>query len=320
MVGAAVLASERGGGAAGPVILGLLVLLVVGVLAHRRAVLRRIDTPATLPDPGTLAMVGGGPRRALAAALARLRVDGAIGASDDDGRLGTFGATPVGLSAVERAVHAAAGRGTRIGELWRDPAVAAALEQSRQRVYEQGLLLDPPTRRRLRLAAALPIAAGVAAVAVAVATAGGGLATVGLVLAGALTAIVGVVLVAGTPRVTRAGRELLARARTSNTHLRPALTPAFDTYGGAAAAVAVGLYGPAALVAIDPTLVGLVPRQGAANPGYTYGGTGSGCGVSSCGSSSGGGHSGGHSGGCGGGSSCGGGSCGGGGGCGGGGS
>jgi uncharacterized protein (TIGR04222 family) len=53
------------------------------------------------------------------------------------------------------------------------------------------------------------------------------------------------------------GRRAFDRVKARNTHLDPAMNPALATYGPAAAALAVGLFGMAALSATDPALAAL---------------------------------------------------------------
>jgi uncharacterized protein (TIGR04222 family) len=53
------------------------------------------------------------------------------------------------------------------------------------------------------------------------------------------------------------GRRAFDRVKERNAHLDPAMSPALATYGPAAAALAVGLFGMAALRATDPALAAL---------------------------------------------------------------
>ncbi|MGW0160048.1 TIGR04222 domain-containing membrane protein [Mycobacterium sp. NPDC003323] len=98
-------------------------------------------------------------------------------------------------------------------------------------------------------------------------------------------------------RRTRAGRKLLKGQQRKQEFLRPARRPAFATYGPAAAATSVALFGTAALWLVDPDYAEAVELNGDADGG----GDGAGCGGSSCGGDGGGGGGGGGCGGCGGG-------------------
>ncbi|MFE3441517.1 TIGR04222 domain-containing membrane protein [Nocardia sp. NPDC059180] len=85
-----------------------------------------------------------------------------------------------------------------------------------------------------------------------------------------------------TPR----GAAAKARAITDNSHLRPSNSPAYTTYGVGAAAVAVAIFGVAALTLLDPGLAQAVepPNDGAdTGSGDGGGGDGGGCGGGGCG-------------------------------------
>ncbi|NEW38563.1 TIGR04222 domain-containing membrane protein [Nocardia cyriacigeorgica] len=86
-----------------------------------------------------------------------------------------------------------------------------------------------------------------------------------------------------TPR----GEAAKARAISDNSHLRPSNSPAYTTYGVGAAAVAVAVFGVAALTVLDPGLAQAVqPPTGGADGGGSGGdggGDGGGCGGGGCG-------------------------------------
>ncbi|MGW0183518.1 TIGR04222 domain-containing membrane protein [Nocardia sp. NPDC003345] len=89
-------------------------------------------------------------------------------------------------------------------------------------------------------------------------------------------------------RVTPLGRAALDDATARHRHLRPSNSPSFHTYGGAAAGLAVALFGAQALILLDPALNGAMgdPRvdgggggdAGGASGGGDGGGCGGGCG------------------------------------------
>ncbi|MGV0743150.1 TIGR04222 domain-containing membrane protein [Mycolicibacterium sp. XJ870] len=96
-------------------------------------------------------------------------------------------------------------------------------------------------------------------------------------------------------RLTRAGRRLLTAEQKRLAYLEPTKQPAFDTYGPAAVALSVALFGTGALWAIDAEYSTSVQLAGGSSDGGT---DGTGCGAS-CGGDGGGGCGGG-CGGCGG--------------------
>lgn len=96
-------------------------------------------------------------------------------------------------------------------------------------------------------------------------------------------------------RLTRAGRRLLEAQQERLSYLKPSARPAFATYGPAAVAWSVALFGTGALWAIDGDYSSSVELAGDASGGAD----GAGCGAS-CGGDGGGGGCGGGCGGCGG--------------------
>ncbi|WP_280468892.1 TIGR04222 domain-containing membrane protein [Nocardia cyriacigeorgica] len=87
--------------------------------------------------------------------------------------------------------------------------------------------------------------------------------------------------------LTSRGESAKARALTDNAHLRPSNSPAYITYGVAAAAVAVAVFGAAALTVLDPGLAQAVQPptggDGGSSGGDGGGGDGGGCGGGGCG-------------------------------------
>ncbi|MFV8049307.1 TIGR04222 domain-containing membrane protein [Mycobacterium sp. 48b] len=104
----------------------------------------------------------------------------------------------------------------------------------------------------------------------------------------------------GVDRLTRAGRRLLAARQRELAYLEPARQPAFDTYGPAAVAMSVALFGTGALWAVDSDYSTSVQLAGDSSGGADGGGCGASCG------GDGGGGGGGCGGGCGGCGGCGG--------------
>ncbi|GGL38874.1 TIGR04222 domain-containing membrane protein [Nocardia jinanensis] len=97
-------------------------------------------------------------------------------------------------------------------------------------------------------------------------------------------------------RVTPAGRTALAEAANGHRYLRPGNSPSYETYGPAAAGLAVALFGVQALVLLDPALN--TAMGGFSADGGSGGGSGGG--DAGGGDSGGGGGCGGGGGGCGG--------------------
>ncbi|CAM3387557.1 TIGR04222 domain-containing membrane protein [Tsukamurella hominis] len=98
-----------------------------------------------------------------------------------------------------------------------------------------------------------------------------------------LTAVFLVPPLMSVPRTTRAGKRLLAAEQARASYLKPALRPAFATYGAAAVGLSVALFGTAALWQIDPRYAAAMAVAG----GTGSGGAGSSCGSSfTCGGSS----------------------------------
>src|SRR5262249_17986790 len=132
-----------------------------------------------------------------------------------------------------------------------DPTVTNALRRIGDRLIEDGLVLSPAQRGTARAAALAVLAVAALGVARIVA----GIAThkpVGfLVWASIVVLLVGLRLLA-VPKMSRAGRNLLRRVRSSNAHLRPSRSPSWATYGAAGATLGVALYGTMALWAADP--------------------------------------------------------------------
>ncbi len=85
-------------------------------------------------------------------------------------------------------------------------------------------------------------------------------------------------------RLTPRGMAARDRAVQDNAHLRPSNSPAYTTYGVGVAAVAVAVFGAAALTVLDPALAQAVePPSGGADGGGDSGGDGGGGGCSGCG-------------------------------------
>jgi uncharacterized protein (TIGR04222 family) len=302
-------------GIAGPDFLwlfaGLAALAIVTAFVWRRAYLRGPSLRrARHLTPTQAALLGGDRRLAVYSSLAALRAARAVD-TDPGGKLRQVGHPPAGLSELDRAVHAAAGRGVSARSVPTDPAVADVLQRTEDQLTAAGWLLDADRRRAAKMASLIVFA--VAALGVARIVAGVvNDKPIGFLVMLVLPVVVIALLFRGVPRVTTNGRHLLTRMRMRAQHLSPRQSPSWSTYGPEAAAMSIGLFGAGAFFLADPSFAASaeLERNVAAggDSGYSGGGSDSGSSGSSCG--------GGSSSSCGGGgSSCGGG--GGGGGCGG---
>jgi uncharacterized protein (TIGR04222 family) len=246
--------------------------------------------------PEEVSYLSGGPRLAVIAALAALRVTGAVDATR--GRLRAVGPVPPDAGMLAQAVHDAASRGVHQKDLIQDYRVAARLDLVRESLESAGLLLGEGRRRRARLGAYALLALTL----LGLVRLGAGLANgrpVGwLVVLVIVTGIV-TVLQFRLPLVSAEGRNLVRRARTENAHLSPSYGPSATVYGVTGAAMAVALYGSAAMWASDPAFAAEAEIQrkqqesgyaGAGGGGGDSGGSGGdggggggGCGGGGCG-------------------------------------
>ncbi|WP_433125758.1 TIGR04222 domain-containing membrane protein [Micromonospora sp. CA-240977] len=281
-------------------------VVVVAVAVAYRIRLAAGSNVAMTADPlgpQQVAYLNGGPRLAVHAALGGLRGSGAIGVRPDR-RLTTVGSAPTGLTPLDEAIHWAAHKHARVGDLPQDDRVRVALHQIRYGLEQRGLLTDDAQRARARFWTTILIAL----LGLGVLRLFSGLFSgrpVGYLLLTLVALLIVTLVLRRAPVLTRAGRSAVRDIRRQHTHLAPASAPAYATYGAAGAAMGVALYGTASLWALDPGFAeqAEIQRQAMGNGGWTGGSDGSSGGG---GDSSGGGSS------CGG-SSCGGGGCGGGG-------
>jgi uncharacterized protein (TIGR04222 family) len=246
-----VLAAGDTWGVSGPRFLQMFLILGVGglllALVWRRAALRGADL-ATLrpPNPAELAYLNGGPRLALSTSVAGLRCTGAVGAGPARGTVVAVGPMPGGFSDLDYAVHRALGTPVSLHRIEGDAGVANALRRVADRLTSDGLLLSPGQRGIARSASVVVFAVTALGIARIVA----GVANhkpVGYLVFATVIAIVVALRLLSAPKVSRAGRTLLARLRSGNAHLRPGLSPSWATYGAAGAMLGVALYGTAAL-------------------------------------------------------------------------
>jgi uncharacterized protein (TIGR04222 family) len=273
---------------------GMAVVLLAFAIINRRIFLRTPSDGQRLPEAAKVALIGGGPNRAIYSSVASLRAAGAIGVGNG-GTLTVTGPAPAALTRLDSAVYDAAQRGLRVGDLARDLRVSSIMAELTDGAQRAGWLVEPERRSKARV---------------------GGLLLLGLALIGVLRSVAGILndrpvlgvigltittLVAGialtrVPRVTPAYTAAVADLRRRNSHLAPNQYPAWATYGPAGAAMGVALYGTAAIWAADPAFAAQAELE-QVRPSSGDGGAGA-SGVASCG---GGGDGGGGGGGCGGG-------------------
>ncbi|GAA2578286.1 TIGR04222 domain-containing membrane protein [Actinomadura fulvescens] len=268
--------------------------------------LRRGRGAGRAPDrplhPYEVAYINGGPRRAVGAALAGLRMDGVVAGAG--GGLHAVAPPRTLRTPLDLAIHhaVASGGARRARDLPAHPAVQAEVEGLRAGLERQGLALDAGERLRMRLAV-WPYAAALLVIAVLAMTVGS---VEGFyVIPAFAAAVLAVGRFKDVPRATRSGRGAVADTLQRNSHLDPANSPAWTTYGTEGAALGAALFGAAVLVSIDPVFAsdsGASEFMGSGSGDGGSGGCGASCG-SSCGGSSGGSScgGGGGGGGCGGG-------------------
>jgi uncharacterized protein (TIGR04222 family) len=283
-------------------------LVVIGSILHRARVFAgRRDANRRRPTSEEAAYLNGGPRLAGYAALAGLRNADAIGLGPD-GSLVQTGPLPAGSTALDQAIHHAAGNRVRPRALRDQHWVAAALADLRDRLERAGLAVTDEQRRAARTGPLLLLALGAVGVTRAFAGVANGRPVGFLVLAIAALAAIALVQLFRVPASTRAGRETLRSLRADNRYLSPGGHPSYATYGAASAALGVALFGTASLYAMDPAFASAAEVQrnfagGGDGGASVWGGgatAGAGCGGSSCGGGGGGGGGGCGGGGCGG--------------------
>jgi uncharacterized protein (TIGR04222 family) len=210
------------------------------------------------------AYLAGGPRLALYASVADLRVSGSVQAFRRSGLI--VGGPLVSQGELARAVHGALARDVPGRRLRRDDAVQATLERLRSGLDTRGLLRSAVDRALLRAGAALVLAVGLFGLLGVGRPAG----TPGVVTVVALVALAaGMVLLLPTWASPR-GRRSRAAARRANRKLAPPNAEVWSQHGPSGGALAVGLFGPGAIWAADPVFAsqaGFYLRQRMRTPG-----------------------------------------------------
>lgn len=243
-----------------------------------------------------LALMSGGPDRAITAAAAQLFRDGRLEGSG--GTLTASGASSTTADPLEHAVFEAVRRepGLSVEAMHARVRDGAAMFALTEQMARSGLLLEPPEARRMRLLWIVPAVLAAIGFAGLLTAAGEGTGSL-LLLAGlvAVAVLATVRLAVHRPLATNRGRRLLERQRREQAPRR--LRPAAREIG-----LMTALYGGGALWLTDPITASAlrVPREDEHSGGGGGGGGGWGDGGWGGGSDGGGGCGGG---GCGGGGS-----------------
>jgi uncharacterized protein (TIGR04222 family) len=278
-------------GISGPAFLALYLLTVFAVLVlsgiHRWVLFRgQSSTGYEHVGPQQAAYLNGGEQLAVYSSLGGLRRAGAVGVHSDR-TLAPTGPLPAGVTPLDQAVYNAAGKRILARTLRGDPWVASALTQLREGLERSALALTPAQRRTARTWAAVMAAVLVLGVARLFAGIANGR-PVGFLFFALVFAFLCTLLLLRVPFRTRAGSAALSALRAQHSYLSPRQSPAYATYGAAAAGMGVALFGAASLYALDPTFAAEAEVQrnlaSSGSSGYTGDGGGSSCsGGSSCG-------------------------------------
>ncbi len=233
-------------GISGPTFLvgyGLLALAVLlGVFAARRQIAAGSASTAAREldgQPHDIAYLNGGPELAVLSALSSMRVAGTV-VAEGRGRIRAEGQPATSASELERAVHLAAAPPMARYELLRNGIVRTALENTRRRLEDAGLLLSAEQQRRIRLLALWRVAVTVLGLARLVAGVANGAPVGFLVLELLAVGIVAAILLIRVPKRSRRGTARLKALRGQHTELDPKMRPNWAAYGPAHAALGVG--------------------------------------------------------------------------------
>jgi uncharacterized protein (TIGR04222 family) len=238
-------------------------LCAIGATAVWQERRRVLGPAATSRDPQPelgayrLALMSGGPDRAITAAAAQLFRDGRL--EGTSGALTASGELPPTADPLERAVFDAvrAEPGLSVeamnGRVRDDASIAAMTEQ----MTRSGLLLEAPEARRMRLLWVVPAVLAAIGLAGILTGAGSGAGAVPVVAVLVTVAVLMTVRLAGNrPLATNHGRRLLERQRREKAPRR--LRPVAGEIG-----LMTALYGGGALWLTDPVTASAlrVPRE-----------------------------------------------------------
>jgi uncharacterized protein (TIGR04222 family) len=245
------------------------------------------------PGPEDVAYLTGGPRQAVYGAVAALRSTGCVQAAG--GRVFASGPVPAGTGELAAAVHHAAVTGVVVGAAVSHPAVGAVLLRASARLLGQGALLSPGRRWAMGLVAApLFLLMLFGLVRCALNLLGDHrkpLESLLTLIVSAFALAAGSVLASRAQIRTRGADRLVRELRRRYAGLAPRYAPSLTGNGPAAATLAVGLFGTAALWTADPAFARAAElEEQRVTAGGGYGGDGgyregadSSCGGGSCG-------------------------------------
>lgn len=273
-------------------------LTVTATVLHRRRLFSGGDQApaASTLSPSHVGYLAGDPERAVLASLTWLRKANAIALDEETGRTTRLGGMPAGGSALDAAVLQATGEGLRPKQIRAFPSVRGALATLQTDLERSGLLVSAEARRASRTGALVLLGLLAIGLLRLIAGLGGGKPVGWLIVTLLALAAVTSILLLRVPRLTSAGKRALSGLRREYAHLARPYQPAWQTYDPVVPALAVGMFGAAALWSADPALAdvaGLQQYRNLANSGSAGGGT-------SCNSGGGGDGGGGCGGGCGG--------------------
>ncbi|WUH96474.1 TIGR04222 domain-containing membrane protein [Spirillospora sp. NBC_00431] len=241
---------------AGHILVGI---VLVAMLWSARAKARRGHPPIRELHAYEVAYLHGGARHAIAVSIAALRLDGAVDVSAD-ARLIATGQSAAGPRTAGTPLNAAvlgaiAGdRGATLAEITAEQGVRAAVDQLRDGLVPQGMVVSREGLRRLRnllfVLGPWSLAGFIGFIA---AGAFGG-------FPGVLVAVVPVLGLAGAgsaaygtcPERTDEGDRIVEGLKTSSPHLDPSNTSSYAELGTPMVLMGVALFGTAALMATDP--------------------------------------------------------------------
>ncbi|WP_156935224.1 TIGR04222 domain-containing membrane protein [Pseudonocardia spinosispora] len=256
-------------GVSGPAFLGwylavtATLVLAVGSAGHRSSPepcgVLTLHGPT---DPYLAASLNGGGELALLSAVVSLHGTRRLRA-ERHSLLRIDGAAEQPTPALERAVLTELAGARSLGQLARARHIQVELEQLRGQLIRHGLLLGDGQRARMRYLSYVVLVVLLVGVARLVGELiDGGLFT-GLLLCVLSLGVVATVLMINAPTRTARGRQAASMLRTKYGYLDPATRPDWDAHGPTGAALAVAVFGFAALRAANPGLADEVVEAGA---------------------------------------------------------
>ncbi|GIJ58971.1 TIGR04222 domain-containing membrane protein [Virgisporangium aurantiacum] len=207
-----------------------------------------------------LGLLANGETRAVEAAVARLRVAGAVRYDPAAVALVPTGEPLPEATDLSTAVLIAAADRVPVAELRAEPGVQAALAELRDGLGDAWYKVDMPPRHFVVVG--LPVIGyGLAGLGWALIAPFRWYTDVPMYLMAGIAIILGLAGLVRPDTVPLPAARAVDRARKRHDDLHPRRKPALTTYGPAAAATAVGLFGLGALQSVDPGLAVLSFRS-----------------------------------------------------------